>query len=237
MTDLFEVMLHELCPEPMRKLPKVMALSWALRAAAQRLRGFVLKSMVNIDVDSLDIEVVDALAAEIAAPYYDDAADEETRRQTLKDAITNEIQSGTAIATERMISTVFGEGKTVEWFDGGLDPFYFEIETTAQFTPETEVDINRLLPTVKNARSVMASVTGVREVAADWRMGSGVSQSTREVLTETPAQHEWKDFIRMGNGLSQDSRDILTETPAQHTWETMAYAGGGISQDTLYVLL
>lgn len=183
MTDLFDVMLYELCPEPMRKLPKVRALSWALRAASQRVRDFALKSMVNTDIDSLDIEVVDALAAEIDAPYYDDTADEATRRQTLKDAIINEMQSGTTAAVERMVNTVFGTGKVTEWFDSGLDPFLFEIETTARFSPETAARIERIIRSVKNVRSTLASITGVRDIEAPWKHLFGSSWGESQTLT------------------------------------------------------
>ena len=183
MTDLFEVMLYELCPEPMRKLPKVRALSWALRGASQRIRDYGLKSMVNIDIDSLDIEVVDALAAEINAPYYDDTADEETRRQTLKDAIINEMQSGTTAAVERMVNTVFGSGKVSEWFESGLDPYMFEIETTAQFSPETAARIEQIIRSVKNVRSVLASITGIRDIDADWQHLFGTTWDEKVMLS------------------------------------------------------
>ena len=182
MTDLFDVMFYELCPEPMRKLPKVRALSWALRASSQRLRDYTLKSMVNTDIDSLDIEVVDALAAEIDAPYYDDTADEETRRQTLKDAIINEMQSGTTAAVERMVNTVFGTGKVTEWFENGLDPYMFEIDTTARFSPETAARIERIIRSVKNVRSVLASITGIRDIEAPWMHLFGSSWHEQQSL-------------------------------------------------------
>lgn len=182
MTDLFDVMLYELCPEPMRKLPKVRALAWAFRGASKRIEEYVTKSMVNVDIDSLDMDVVDALAAEIEAPYYDDTADEATRRQTLKDAIINYMQAGTPAAVERMIDTVFGTGKVTEWTESGLDPYLFEIETTAQFSPTTAARVEQIIRSVKNVRSSLASMTGIRDIEALWKHLFGNSWDEKQTL-------------------------------------------------------
>lgn len=182
MTDLFDVMLHEICPEPMRKLPKVRALSWAFRGASERIERYVKKSMVNVDIDSLDIEVVDALAAEIEAPYYDDTADEDTRRQTLKDAVLNYMQAGSPAAVERMVDTVFGTGRVTEWMENGMDPYLFGIETTAQFTPDTMAQLEQIVRSVKNVRSALASATGIRDVEAEWKHGFGSWLDSKQPL-------------------------------------------------------
>ncbi len=241
MTDLFDVMFYELCPEPMRKLPKVRALSWALRAASQRLRDWTLKSMVNTDVDSLDIEVVDALAAEIDAPYYDDTADEATRRQMLKDAIINEMQSGTTAAVERMVNTVFGSGKVTEWFENGLDPYMFEIETTAQFSPTTAARIEQIIRSVKNVRSVLASITGIRDVDADWKHLFGTAWDEKTMLTNDinvndPGQgYPIGEYFALGE-VSELVEDIaLFRKEREQETEVPLHLAIGVAYDSLSV--
>ena len=79
------------------------------------------------------------------------------------------IRKGTPAAVEDLIAAVFGEGKVVEWFEYGGEPYHFKVVTNDYaLANERSEEFIKALNTVKNARSWLEKieVTQVEEMNA-----------------------------------------------------------------------
>jgi len=164
MIDLYDVQMLDILPEPMRDLPKVRALSYAYLNAQRRVLDMISASQVVSGTSRLDIDVIDALAAEEASPYYDDSASEATRRKDYANTMLNFLQLGTKAAVNRMVRDVFSSGSASEWFEYGGDPFHFRIYISEDLTTEQVEELQKLLETVSNARSELDEIMRQTEI-------------------------------------------------------------------------
>ncbi|MBQ6034948.1 MAG: hypothetical protein IJL33_05570, partial [Ruminococcus sp.] len=71
MTNLYDSEIKEILPEFLSKKPEVRAVSHAISKALQRLLDYSKGMEVYSGVDSLSAEVLDMMAIELDALYYD----------------------------------------------------------------------------------------------------------------------------------------------------------------------
>lgn len=171
MIKLKDSNIVDILPEVFANDAKVQALGYAIQKAMQRFLEFCDGTSVYAIVDKLPDKMLDMLAAEMDAPYYDVDLDVDSKRSIVKNSFLWHMRSGTPAAVEDMVAAVFGEGEVEEWFEYGDDPFYFKIKTDALMTETMNEQFTAMLDRVKNARSHIRAIDVHREIQGDTCVG------------------------------------------------------------------
>lgn len=179
MIKLKDGQITDILPLAHKKKTEVKALSEALQKENERFLENINKTMVYASIDELPEKILDVLAAELGTQYYEADMEIEVKREMVKNSLYIYSKAGTPAAVEQMISSVFGSGKLVEWFEFGGEPGTFKIETDAQSTPDAFKKFEKIIKRVKNARSHLLSVTFDSAIRANIKASCGMVQVTK----------------------------------------------------------
>lgn len=159
MISIYEVRLLQLLPENLRHDPDVIAASKAIDHEFLLVVNEVENCILLPRIDDLDSEIVDLLAWETHVDFYETSLPIQVKRELVKDSMRYHRHKGTPAAVEELIETVFEEGKVVEWFEYGAEPYLFKVVTNnLSVTQEKAQEFIRALATVKNTRSWLDKV-------------------------------------------------------------------------------
>jgi phage tail P2-like protein len=159
MPDIYNVSLVDILPESLKSDPQVVAMAEAITPEIQDISEAISLIVLLATLDQQPEEVVDLLAWQYHVDFYDPALDLEIKRALVKNSFSWHRRKGTAAAVEELITTVFGEGRVVEWFEYGGEPYYFKVITNnTSVTTEQAFMFTRALNSVKNTRSWLEKV-------------------------------------------------------------------------------
>ena len=151
--------LIDIWPE---KDPEVEALSYALQQQFIALKEHADRMQCFSNVEELNETVLDYLAIELQAMYYEQSMDLDKKREIIKNTMKWHIYAGTPAAVSEMVNVIFGTGRVVEWFDFENPeeriPGTFDIVTDAGFSKNLIEQFNKTIKKVKNARSHLRKV-------------------------------------------------------------------------------
>lgn len=151
--------LIDIWPE---KDPEVEALSYALQQQFIALKEHADQMQCFSNVEELNETVLDYLAIELQAMYYEQSMDLDKKREIIKNTMKWHIYAGTPAAVSEMVNVIFGTGRVVEWFDFENPeeriPGTFDIVTDTGFSKDLIEQFNKTIKKVKNARSHLRKV-------------------------------------------------------------------------------
>lgn len=124
--------LMELIPNFMKEDKAVQGLSDGVSTLIQKLAGRIKLFRTWDQIGNMESEELDYLADELNVFWYDQSATVDVKRKIIQDAFKVHAKMGTAWAVEQVISTYFGEGEVIEWYEYGGDPGHFIIQTVNQ---------------------------------------------------------------------------------------------------------
>lgn len=163
MINLQDGHITDILPEYFTGMPEVQALSCAISNALYNLIEYCKSTSVYSEIDAANSQVLDMLATELDAQYYDTELDINAKRQIVKKALIWHMSAGTPSAVEELITAVFGEGTIEEWFEYGDDPYFFKIKTNAKLTEDINTRFSSMLKKVINTRSHIRAIEIHRE--------------------------------------------------------------------------
>lgn len=103
----------------------------ALDAAARYLLDTAYKTTRKYlfwgDIKNADAAVLDAMAAEIDAPFYSTDMDADRKRAVIAAAFEYNSRVGSVSAVKELLAAAFGGGEIAEWFEYGGEPYYFKV--------------------------------------------------------------------------------------------------------------
>lgn len=169
--------LLNLLPVGMANDIETQCISYALQKQVQRLLYHASRTRTVAMIDLLPETVLDVLATELRAPYYQEDMDIDTKRSIIKRTLLWHTRAGTPSAVEELIEVVFGEGSIVEWFDYDEPPYTpatFDIITNAQMTEDMVEYFLSIILRVKNTRSHIRRILVIRKMDMDERIGAGI---------------------------------------------------------------
>ena len=138
------------------------ALSAAIARLTADLYDVLSAILFRSDIKHADSVVLDALAAEVAAPFYLRDMSAEKKREILLAADSYNSRIGTVSAVEELLIAAFGGGKIEEWFEYGGEPFYFRLNLDGvELEPIDKLIIENFyksLERVKNKRSKLEAL-------------------------------------------------------------------------------
>lgn len=103
--------------------------------------------------------MLDVVAAEKHVDFYNSTLPAEQKRQLIARSDFFHQRKGTPAAVEELITILFGEGKVVEWYEYGGEPYHFKVVTNNRsVTNELAQQFIKAVDSVKNKRSVLEKV-------------------------------------------------------------------------------
>lgn len=188
MIDLRDCKTTDILPLLLKKDTYVQAAGYALRETARMLLKKIDSTSVYAVLDIMPDEIIDLLAEEFRAQYYDTSLPAEEKREAIKKALLWHCRAGTVSAVRELTNFVWRSesAKVQEWFEYGSDPYLFRILLGTDMSIE-EALIDAFLDAVwkvKNTRSHLESITFMRELDNVLYVGSATRSWGRLVIID-----------------------------------------------------
>lgn len=119
------------------------------------LMDFFKKMLFWGDLENVDEEYYDAIAANLRALYYDSSLDREAKFRILSEALQTYMYAGTLRANQKLLDNVFPGAVFVPWYEYGGEPYHFKIVAPTSPTEDTLERFMAILKEVKSQRSIM----------------------------------------------------------------------------------
>ncbi|GAK06023.1 putative phage tail protein [Geomicrobium sp. JCM 19037] len=111
------------------------------------------------NINEQDHDVLDHLAFTFSVDAYERSMGLETKRELISDAVFLHQTRGTPAAVERLITTLFNDGRVEEWWEYGGEPYMFRVITNnPSANQERALEFIRAVNAVKNMRSHLETV-------------------------------------------------------------------------------
>ncbi|MFR4350585.1 MAG: phage tail protein I [Roseburia sp.] len=163
--------ITRIMPESLKYKPEVIAISYAIKNAMDKLIAYAKRTSVYSAIDELPEEILDVLAVELRSQYYESDMSIETKRKIQKKTLLWYYRAGTPSAVREMIEAVFGSGEVLEWYQYGGKPYRFKIITDTALTENTMEHLEKTIQKVKNTRSHLDAIELSRSHLCDMYVG------------------------------------------------------------------
>ncbi len=171
MIDLKDSLMTDILPGHLATA-EVKALAYAVGRQIRQLCSYADKSRTYAALASAPDTVLDALAAELRTPAYDETLPVETKRELVASTLTFYTHLGTPAALEQLISILFAKGRVAEWYNYNGSEYHFkvQIDIAADAVDDAkQAQVQAWVNQYKNQRSILDTIeyyeTGAEAVA------------------------------------------------------------------------
>ena len=171
MIDLKDSLMTDILPGHL-ETAEVKALAYAVGQQIRQLCSYADKSRTYAALASAPDTVLDALAAELRTPAYDETLPVETKRELVASTLTFYTHLGTPAALEQLISILFAKGRVAEWYNYNGSEYHFkvQIDIAADAVDDAkQAQVQAWVNQYKNQRSLLDTIeyyeTGAEAVA------------------------------------------------------------------------
>lgn len=204
-----------LLPEALRKEPEIRAASYALNQTAKMLLDKVDRSMVYAGIDILPEEIVDLLAEEFRAQYYDGSMSLQKKREAVKKAMQWYRKAGTLSAVDELVEFMYGEHKVHEWFQYNGHPYTFRVEIMGLNSQITEKGLENFLSAlqkVKNTRSLLEMLIFHRRIDQQVYSGAAAASYSRQVIVDFYTEQKTENInLHSGTQRTHYNRQVIVD--------------------------
>lgn len=171
MIDLKDSLMTDILPGHL-ETAEVKALAYAVGQQIRQLCSYADKSRTYAALASAPDTVLDALAAELRTPAYDETLPVETKRELVASTLTFYTHLGTPAALEQLINILFAKGRVAEWYNYNGSEYHFkvQIDIAADAVDDAkQAQVQAWVNQYKNQRSILDTIeyyeTGAEAVA------------------------------------------------------------------------
>lgn len=171
MIDLKDSLMTDILPGHLATA-EVKALAYAVGRQIRQLCSYADKSRTYAALASAPDTVLDALAAELRTPAYDETLPVETKRELVASTLTFYTHLGTPAALEQLISILFAKGRVAEWYDYNGSEYHFKVQidiAADDVDDAKQTQVQAWVNQYKNQRSILDTIeyyeTGAEAVA------------------------------------------------------------------------
>lgn len=171
MIDLKDSLMTDILPGHLATA-EVKALAYAVGRQIRQLCSYADKSRTYAALASAPDTVLDALAAELRTPAYDETLPVETKRELVASTLTFYTHLGTPAALEQLTSILFAKGRVAEWYNYNGSEYHFkvQIDIAADAVDDAkQAQVQAWVNQYKNQRSILDTIeyyeTGAEAVA------------------------------------------------------------------------
>lgn len=156
---LSDLKLLSMLPLHMQSDKNAQGFVYAIENQLQTIILQIAQAQIYARIDSLTEEILDELAWQLSADWYDRSAALAVKREAIKNALIIHQTRGTPYAVEQLCQIFFGSAEVTEWFDYGGDPYKFKVTSHNRSLSEGQADaFLRALDLVKNVRSELEAL-------------------------------------------------------------------------------
>mgnify|MGYP001625501562 FL=1 len=215
MIDIRNGTTLDLLPEALRKEPEIQAASFALHETAKMLLDKVDRSMVYAGIDILPEEIIDLLAEEFRAQYYDGSMSLQKKRESVKKAMQWYKKAGTLSAVDELVEFMYGDHKVHEWFQYDGQPYTFRVEIMGLNVQITEKGLENFLSAlqkVKNTRSLLEMLIFHRRIDQQVYSGAAAASYSRQVIVDFYTERKTENInLHSGTQRTHFSRQVIVD--------------------------
>ena len=215
MINIRDGMTLDLIPEALRKEPEIQAASFALHETAKMLLDKVDRSMVYAGIDILPEEIIDLLAEEFRAQYYDGSMSMQKKRESVKKAMQWYKKAGTLSAVDELVEFMYGDHKVHEWFQYDGQPYTFRVEImglNAQTTEKGMENFLSALQKVKNTRSLLEMLIFHRRIDQQVYSGAAAASYSRQVIVDFYTEQKTENInLHSGTQRTHYNRQVIVD--------------------------
>lgn len=171
MIDLKDSLMTDILPGHLATA-EVKALAYAIGRQIRQLCSYADKSRTYAALASAPDTVLDALAAELRTPAYDETLPVETKRELVASTLTFYTHLGTPAALEQLISILFAKGRVAEWYDYNGSEYHFKVQidiAADDVDDAKQAQVQAWVNQYKNQRSILDTIeyyeTGAEAIA------------------------------------------------------------------------
>ena len=171
MIDLKDSLMTDILPGHL-ETAEVKALAYAVGRQIRQLCSYADKSRTYAALASAPDTVLDALAAELRTPAYDETLPVETKRELVASTLTFYTHLGTPAALEQLISILFAKRRVAEWYDYNGSEYHFKVQidiAADDVDDAKQAQVQAWVNQYKNQRSILDTIeyyeTGAEAVA------------------------------------------------------------------------
>ena len=205
----------DLIPEALRKEPEIQAASFALHETAKMLLDKVDRSMVYAGIDILPEEIIDLLAEEFRAQYYDGSMSLQKKRESVKKAMQWYKMAGTLSAVDELVEFMYGDHKVHEWFQYDGQPYTFRVEImglNVQITEKGMENFLSALQKVKNTRSLLEMLIFHRRIDQQVYSGAAAASYSRQVIVDFYTEQKTENInLHSGTQRTHYNRQVIVD--------------------------
>ncbi|WNF36399.1 phage tail protein [Bacillaceae bacterium IKA-2] len=152
MINIHNIKLLDLLPPNLRSDPDIIAASSGLDSDYWIMADEAKKCIILPRIKELSGPVIDLLAWEFRAPFYDTSLPIEIRRDIVENSLRWHSLKGTPQAVESAVTTIYSDAELLEWFNYNGDPFLFKI--VLKYREKLSISkLNQVINATKNKRS------------------------------------------------------------------------------------
>ncbi len=216
MINLWECEPLKLMPLAFRKDEYIQATSYALWKTAAMILEKIERAGVYASIDLLPEKIVDLLAEELRAQYYDTSLPPDEKGKAVKKALLWHCRAGTVSAVRELTNLVWRSesAKVQEWFEYGSAPYLFRIilGTDMSIAEELIDAFLQALWKVKNTRSHLESITFMRRIDSTLYAGAARHGCGNIVITDVwTGEYGMHSALHSGVGTNRISRIRIRE--------------------------
>jgi len=177
--DISTVHLLELIPPNLRTDEKVRAAAESINLQLQQISQLIPQVAITHNIDTLPEAWVDELAWQQHVDFYNPDLPIEQKREIVKNSPRWHRIKGTPAAVEELISTIFGSGNVIEWYEYDGQPGYFKVATSdPEATTTRAQEFLAAVNSVKNRRSWLEAVEITKYDDMDLFFGNAIHKGS-----------------------------------------------------------
>lgn len=157
--DLKQADVLALQTKSMQEDLTVQGFSAALTPQVRAIAEDIMRIMIYARIDELPEELLDILAWQYSALWYDVDSPIDVKREAIREVFMIHKTKGTPAAVQRVVELFFGDGRVEEWFEYEGEPGYFRITTNnPEATTEKAALLAKAVSAVKRFSAHLESV-------------------------------------------------------------------------------
>jgi phage tail P2-like protein len=154
--SILDVALDQTLPPALSYDKKIVAFASALAKILQaQAKSIYDTDGIYYQVGSLPERVLDILANDLHADWYDYDGSLEEKRRLIQNDVEIHRRMGTPAAMRRVLEGIHGDSAVEEWFQYGGTPYYFRVAVTITDTEEV-IQHDRIMSAIRVYKPVRA---------------------------------------------------------------------------------
>lgn len=205
--SLFDTALNQTAPPALDYDPRMKALTAAIAEALGENAELIQNVGIFYRIDELEERMLDILATDLHADWYDYDGDIEEKRRLIRNDILIHRRMGTVGELKTVIASLHGEATIEEWFQYGGEPYFFRVNfDLAEGESTASEKILEAIKTYKPVRARLESLSSSKELEQTILVGAALMRGFAiGIAMEEP------DLTEYDYTLTDDDDDTLTD--------------------------